>query len=153
MTYDVATGQLSLNTTQLSRINTDGGTWSAVLPEKLAPQQTLKLHLFLDGSIVDIFINDRWAFSTRIFSTDAEQVEAEVFTTANIQGTVKAWMLDAKQDVDGRGEIYHERTKNGIRNNTAYDLSGKKFNCQLSTVNSQLKKGIYIINGKKYVTH
>ena len=30
-----------------------------------------------------------------------------------------------------------------------YDLSGRKVNCQLSTVNSQLKKGIYIVNGKK----
>ena len=30
-----------------------------------------------------------------------------------------------------------------------YDLSGRKINCQLSTVNSQLPKGIYIKNGKK----
>ena len=30
-----------------------------------------------------------------------------------------------------------------------YDLSGRKVNCQLSTVNSQLKKGVYIVGGKK----
>jgi len=31
-----------------------------------------------------------------------------------------------------------------------YDLGGRKINSQLSTLNSQLKKGLYIINGKKY---
>ena len=44
---------------------------------------------------------------------------------------------------------------NGNGNNKAgavYDLSGRKVNSQLSTVNSQfIKKGIYIINGKKVV--
>ena len=32
---------------------------------------------------------------------------------------------------------------------TLYDLQGRKVNSQLSTLNSQLKKGIYIVNGKK----
>ena len=32
---------------------------------------------------------------------------------------------------------------------TLYDLQGRKVNSQLSTLNSQLKKGIYIMNGKK----
>ena len=32
-----------------------------------------------------------------------------------------------------------------------YDLSGRKISSKLSTLNSQLKKGIYIINGKKYL--
>ena len=32
-----------------------------------------------------------------------------------------------------------------------YTLGGSKVNCQPSTVNSQLKKGIYIVNGKKVV--
>ena len=30
-----------------------------------------------------------------------------------------------------------------------YDLSGRRINSQLSTLNSQLKKGVYIVNGKK----
>jgi len=30
-----------------------------------------------------------------------------------------------------------------------YDLNGRKINSQFSTFNSQLKKGIYIHNGKK----
>ena len=30
-----------------------------------------------------------------------------------------------------------------------YDLSGRRINSQLSTLNSQLKRGVYIVNGKK----
>ena len=33
-----------------------------------------------------------------------------------------------------------------------YDLSGRKINSQFSTLNSQLPKGIYIVNGKKVVS-
>ena len=32
-----------------------------------------------------------------------------------------------------------------------YDLSGRKINCQLSPANSQLPKGLYIVNGKKII--
>ena len=30
-----------------------------------------------------------------------------------------------------------------------FDLSGRKINCHLSPISSQLKKGVYIVNGKK----
>ena len=36
-------------------------------------------------------------------------------------------------------------------NDAIYDLSGRKVNCHLSPVNSQLKKGVYIQNGKKII--
>ncbi|MBR4643549.1 MAG: family 43 glycosylhydrolase [Bacteroidaceae bacterium] len=41
------------------------------------------------------------------------------------------------------------RVKNEEFAPMVYDLSGRKINSKLSTLNSQLKKGIYIINGKK----
>lgn len=40
---------------------------------------------------------------------------------------------------DGRGEVY--------------DLQGRKANSQFSLFNSQLKKGLYIVNGKKLIIH
>ena len=41
-------------------------------------------------------------------------------------------------------------TPNPSRNGgEVYDLSGRKINAQLSPVNSQLKKGVYIVNGRK----
>ena len=48
----------------------------------------------------------------------------------------------------GVGSIQNSKFK--IQNGgEVYDLSGRKINFQLSTFNSQLKKGIYIVNGKK----
>ena len=38
-----------------------------------------------------------------------------------------------------------------LRRGEIYDLSGRKINCQLSTVNCQLKNGVYIVNGKKTI--
>lgn len=38
---------------------------------------------------------------------------------------------------------------NGERVNNVYDLQGRKVNSQLSVFNSQLKKGLYIMDGKK----
>ena len=46
-----------------------------------------------------------------------------------------------------------EATLNTAKTNVGaiYDLSGRKVNSKLSSLNSQLKKGIYIVNGKKMI--
>ena len=41
------------------------------------------------------------------------------------------------------------RVKNEEFAAAMYDLSGRKINSQCSMLNSQLKKGLYIVNGKK----
>ena len=46
-------------------------------------------------------------------------------------------------------EMKNERVKSEKYDDAIYDLSGRKLNSQLSFVNSQLPKGIYIKNGKK----
>ncbi len=158
--YNVATGALTLTTSTLNRVKTDNGTWTAILPEKVGNGQKLKLHVFLDGSIADIFVNDRWAFSTRIFSTDASQVEAEVLTAnATMPVNVQAWVLDGSNS--GSTGIYSVSLMNdeeGIMNNssftnhyslgqgphTVYDLQGRR-------LASVPQKGLYIRNGKKYI--
>jgi beta-fructofuranosidase len=88
LSYDPATGILTLDYTTLDRVSTDNGVWSAALPQKVAVGEKLKLHLFIDGSIADIFVNDTWAFSTRIFPTDSEATAAEAFgdSDADIKG-------------------------------------------------------------------
>ena len=146
LTYNVATGQLSLNTTALSRVATDDGVWSATLPQKVGEGQRLKLHLFLDGSIVDIFVNDRWAFSSRIFSNDAAQVEAEVMSTVTMPATVKAWTLDAKQSATGISAISSEKRQTET---TIHDLSGRCLSGRC--LSGALHKGFYIVNGRKYL--
>ena len=155
LTYDANLGTLTLDLTALSRQAQDGGTYNGVysvsLPEKVKAGETLKLHVFLDGSIADIFVNDRWAYSVRLFPTDAAQVEASVFATAETAVKVSAWTLDAN-NITGI-----QRVDSGLRmkdNGRYYTLGGlcmgqSPHASHTSTVG--LKKGLYIFNSKKYV--
>ena len=138
LTYDATTKSLKLDLTGIARTANDdgvyGGIYEATLTEPLA-----KLHVFLDGSILDIFVNDKWAYSVRVFPTDASQVEAEVFATATTAVKVSAWTLDASQsDPTGINSIMVPAQNDG----NIYDLLGRRQN---------VVKGLYIKNGKKYV--
>ena len=149
LTYNATNGMLTLDLTNLDRtVNDDGsykGTYSAALSKKVAAGEKLKLHVFLDGSIADIFVNDTWAFSVRLFPTNATQIEAEVFATAETQADIQAWTLDAKQS--GSTGIFNVNDNDNVNGNddgNIYDLSG-------CLRNHTAQKGIFIKNGRKYV--
>ena len=146
LTYNSDNGMLTLDLTALDRTANDNGVYNGVyavaLPKKVAVGQVLKLHVFLDGSIADIFVNDTWAYSVRLFPTNAEQTEAEVFATNNTTAKVSAWLLDAQQkQSDAIGSIWNDSRLQ--KNPSIYNLQGM----QLSSVPT---KGMCIINGKKY---
>ena len=146
LTYNSDNGMLTLDLTALDRTANDNGVYNGVyavaLPKKVAAGQVLKLHVFLDGSIADIFVNDTWAYSVRLFPTNAEQTEAEVFATSNTTAKVSAWLLDAQQkQSDAIGSIWNDNRS--LKNPSIYNLQGM----QLSSVPT---KGMCIINGKKY---
>ena len=146
LTYNSDNGMLTLDLTALDRTANDNGVYNGVyavaLPKKVAVGQVLKLHVFLDGSIADIFVNDTWAYSVRLFPTNAEQTEAEVFATNNTTAKVSAWLLDAQQkQSDAIGSIWNDNRSQ--KNPSIYNLQGM----QLSSVPT---KGMCIINGKKY---
>ena len=117
LTYDAASGNLTLDMSTLARTVNDSrvynGIYTATLPKRVAAGETLKLHVYLDGSIADIFVNDTWAYSVRLFPNDAAQVEAEAFATAATPARINAWTLDptlepspaVAGDVNGDGEI------------------------------------------------
>ncbi|MBR5170293.1 MAG: GH32 C-terminal domain-containing protein [Muribaculaceae bacterium] len=117
LTYDAASGNLTLDMTTLSRTPNDNGSYrgvySAALPKRVVAGETLKLHVYLDGSIADIFVNDTWAYSVRLFPNDAAQVEAEAFATVATPVRINAWTLDPSLeptttvvgDVNGDGEV------------------------------------------------
>lgn len=144
LTYDADKGNLTLDMTTLDRTVNDGaynGVYSVALPKKVAIGEKLTLHVYLDGSIADIFVNDTWAYSVRIFPNDAAQVEAEAFATAQMQANIKAWVLNVKNSGDtGIGGI-----------TTEFDSDSCIYNLQGQRQDSPCK-GIYIQNGKKYVS-
>lgn len=139
--FDGSTGILTLDYTTLERVSTDDGYWSAKLPKTVAAGETLKLHVFLDGSIADIFVNDTWAFSVRLFPTDVNAVETEVFATSPTAVKVSAWTLDGSLPT-GISPLSNSQRSNG----RMYDLQGR-------LLNGRPQKGFFIQNGKKYVAH
>ena len=144
LTYDTDKGQLTLDLTLLDRVVNDGvygGVYTVTLPKKPVAGEKLKLHVYLDGSMADIFVNDTWAYSVRIFPNDANAVEAEAFATAEMQADIKAWTLNASQTtaIKSVQSMMVDGQSKGI-----YDLLGR---CQSQAP----RKGIYIKEGKKYV--
>ena len=146
LTYNSDNGMLTLDLTALDRTANDNGVYNGVyavaLPKKVAAGQVLKLHVFLDGSIADIFVNDTWAYSVRLFPTNAEQTETEVFATNNTTAKVSAWLLDAQQKQSDAIETIWNDSRSQ-KNPSIYNLQGMR----LSSVPT---KGMCIINGKKY---
>lgn len=140
LTYDADTRKLTLDLTGISRTANDNGVYNGIYETTLTESLT-KLHVFLDGSILDIFVNDKWAYSVRLFPTDATQVEAEVFATASTAVKVNAWTLDVKQS----GETGIAQMVNGQWSD------GKFFDFQGRQLGGVPQKGLYIQNGKKYV--
>ena len=143
LTYDADLGTLTLDLTALDRTPNDNGSYkgiySASLPEKVAVGGQLKLHVYLDGSIADIFVNDRWAYSVRLFPTDASQIEAEAFATAQTPATLKAWTLNASQSAP---TAIHQIENPRSADSKYFDLLGRR-------LSSAPQKGIYISDGKK----
>lgn len=148
LTYTPANNQLVLDLTALQRQVNDGvygGVYKVTLPERPAVGEKLKLHVFFDGSIADIFVADKWAFSVRVFPTDVNAVEAEAFADGTTAASVKAWVLDADAETASieRIEDNCSGTVEGC-----YNLAGQKI--ALSDTNAVPM--VYINNGKKYVS-
>ena len=138
LTYNAGNKRLTLDLTALNRTSNDNGIYNGIYEVTLA-EPLAKLHVFLDGSVADIFVNDKWAYSVRLFPTDATQVEAEVFATASTPVKVSAWTLDA-----GSATGIQETANNQLStldSQHIYDLRGCKV--------SKTAKGLYIVNGKK----
>ena len=150
LTYDAARGTITLDLTALARTQNDNGvyngTYTATLPVRPAAGEQLSLHVFLDGSIADIFVSDRWAFSVRLFPTGADAVAAEAFASSPTEATLQAWTLDASQTSDDISELPAEggNGKWTMDNGRCFDLSGRR-------VAGSEWKGICIVGGKKVI--
>ena len=72
-------------------------------------------------------------------------------TARDVSGSsVKMFFGEEDDATSLSGEL---RVKSEESDNAVYDLSGRKVNSQFSILNSQLKKGLYIKNGKKVLRY
>lgn len=117
--YEPASNRFTVDARAVNRYSNDGwlynGLYVSTLPETIPVGQTLKIHAFIDHSIMDIFINNKWAFSIRIFPTDMNSNGIEVFSegTTTFVNSVKAWKLSGddftgieKKSINNPSNIY-----------------------------------------------
>ena len=156
VTYTPGSGELTFDFTSLRRIINDGGVYDGVyrcyLPELIPAGQTLKLNIFLDHSIVDVFVNDRWATSIRVFPTEPDANGIEVFATQGVVDVVSldAWKLDPKgQTGIDRVEADDSATADGPV--TVYDTLGRPVltAADVAEARTLLPPGLYIAAGRK----
>jgi beta-fructofuranosidase len=64
-------------------------------PLKLLPGEPLKLHIFLDCSVVEVFANDHVAMATRIYPTRSDSLGVEV--ASGHLTSLKAWEMGSME--------------------------------------------------------
>ena len=60
--------------------------------------EPIRFHVFVDGSVVEIFINDQYAFTTRIFPSKSDSDQLEIFSEGgDIQVKTELWKINPAQ--------------------------------------------------------
>lgn len=94
ITYNHSTKNITIDFSGLKDCYATGNVtkYTSTLPETLANDASITIDAWLDGSVLDVFINDKWATSVRVFCKDAEAKGASIIGNAT---EVKAWELKA----------------------------------------------------------
>lgn len=154
--YNPNSGELIADFSNLARLVNDNGVYDGIyrcaLPEKPAVGEKLKLNIFIDHSILDIFINDKWATSIRVFPTDDNADGLEVFSTTSTKVLdLKAWKLDVSAGSSGINDMGFDKDSNEDRLVDVYNLQGVKIRSKLpqEPATEDLPSGVYIVGDKK----
>lgn len=154
--YNPTSGELIADFSNLTRLTNDNGVYDGiyrcVLPEKPVVGEKLKLNIFIDHSILDIFINDKWATSIRVFPTDENADGIEVFSVTSTKALdLKAWKLDVNAASSGIDDIWLDKDCNENRFVDVYNLQGVKIRSKLpkESATENLPSGLYIVGDKK----
>ncbi len=153
LSYSPSTRKLTLDIRSLDRLANDrrvfDGLYETYLPKSVEKGSVMKLHVFVDHSIMDIFVNDRWASSVRLFPTDAEADGVDVFSEGgSTAAKISAWTLNPSQS--GISDIIIDNAS-GSGMVDVYDFSGMllRKNVARAEATRGLLPGLYIVGGKK----
>lgn len=152
--YNPATGELVADFSTLPRLANDNGVYDGIyrcpLPERLAAGSDIKINVFIDHSIVDIFVNDRWATSIRVFPTDDDANGIEAYAEGPVQvKELKGWVLSPDSSSAGILDIPTDAASSGPVD--VYDISGIQLRSAVdpATAVDGLPSGFYIVGGRK----
>lgn len=137
LTYQPNSGMLSLDMSGINRIVNDGvfgGVYNYALPTPVAVGEEMTLKVFVDHSIIDIFVNDTYAASVRVFPRDVDAVKATAFIkNASVKMTsLEAYVLDETRVASGISSTVSEAETNvvyGSKGFVNYNLASP--NCTL----------------------
>lgn len=156
ISYNPATGELTADFSRLTRLVNDGGVYDGVyrctLPERIPAGAQVKLDVWVDHSIVDIFVNDKWATSVRIFATDAQADGTAVFADGpTTVGELNAWVLKDPRPGSGIGDAIADGKETDGAFVDVYDIAGVKIRSGVARDEATvgLPAGIYIAGGRK----
>lgn len=156
VSYTPATGELVADFSALPRLTNDAGVYDGVyrciLPERPAVGSELKINIFIDHSILDIFVNDKWATSIRVFPTEADANGIEAFASATTRvKELNAWILEGQSASSGIESVVSDRVDSGSARVDVFNLQGMKVraNVPREVAAEILPNGFYIIGGQK----
>lgn len=160
LTYDGSSNELKIDFTGLNRISNDqrvyNGIYSCMLPEKPSTGDDITINLFIDGSILDIFVNEKWATSIRLYVNDKDAIDLNAFSEGGVvkMKELSAWTLesDGGNNDSGIGEIIGSDSEMPDFVNV-YSMTGTllKKNVRPEYALKGLEKGIYIVGNKKSI--
>ncbi len=56
----------------------------------------VRFHLFIDGSVIEGFVNGEYAFTSRFFPKNAENVQVQLYSKkGKTEAEVKVWTLNS----------------------------------------------------------
>lgn len=104
--YDGASNEVVVDATGLNRYVNDSGVFDGYyhspLPRQLTKGETVKLHVYFDHSILDIFVNDTWASSVRVFANAKATEKTTAFADAlALVKSLNGWTLNASNNNSG----------------------------------------------------
>ncbi len=156
ISYEPSSGEIVADFSSLVRIINDNGVYDGVyrcaLPDRPVVGSKLKINVFIDHSILDIFVNDKWATSIRVFPTETDADGIEAFATAATRvKSLDAWVLDPDSSQAGFDDVFFGGTDNSSQTVDVYNLFGVRIRSSVSRSSAVdgLAPGIYLVGGRK----
>ena len=149
LSYSPITGKVKLDASGIDRIVQDapyGGIYEGIIAKPAALGESVKLTVYVDHSIVDIFMNDTYAASVRLFPKDEAAVKASVFCEGEVEvKALDAYVLDATKISSGIAQVNQDKTASKV-----YASNGRLY-YQLSADNCSI--AVYDVAGTCVASH
>ena len=144
--YDGSTNEIVVDNRGVDRLINDSGVFDGYyhspLPKHLAKGDIIKLNVFFDHSIIDIFVNDTWASSMRVFAKSKTTENVTVFADIPNQiHSIKAWNLNVSNGSAGIGPITIDSDE--------VDITIESGGIKYSNVNIPAILSVYSVSGDK----